>query len=161
MNENPTRQHSRRYAAARCHAEANPQHKRAAFDNGVTTRTERRWRTPTEAQGAPVESFARYLATAQDPWRVLAHLRSVITERHLERLANPELVERIHELHEVNARGEGDDNAARVTCGVELSDRAVISERDGATDLELAACYREASVRGLREARVFDRWSPR
>ncbi len=161
MPENPTRQRERLYAAARCHEQANPSHKRAAFDAGVTTRTERRWRTPTEAQGSPPETFARYVSTAQDPWRALAFARAAVLQKHLERLNNARLLERIHELHAVNAAGEGEDNATRAMVGVELSDRAVIAERDGTTDLELAACYREAAARGLSESDVFDRWGPR
>jgi hypothetical protein len=159
--ENPIRQRERLYASARCHEQANPGHKKAAFDAGVTTRTERRWRTPTEAQGSPPETFARYVATAQDPWRALAFARAAVLQRHLERMNTPALLDRIHELHAANAGHEGEDNATRAMAGVALSDRAVIAERDGATDLELAACYREAASRQLSEADIFDRWSPR
>lgn len=157
--ETPTRRASRLYGAARAHEDACPNKKKVAFDNGVTVRTARRWASPAEAAGSPQDSYARYLITARDPWRLLAHNRAIIVQRHLGRLSDRELVDRIHQLLEKDAQDEGADNGAKVRRGVPLGERAAISERDGATDLELAACYREAEARGLSEVDVFGGWS--
>jgi len=155
--ETTARKHARRYSSARAHAEANPKHKRAAFDNGVTTRTERRWRTPSEAQGSPQEQYDRYLTTAQDPWRLEAHNRATVMQRHLGRLSNRELIDRIEQLHKIDSAGEADDHIARASRGIALLERAMICERDASHDLELAALYREAAARGLKEAEVMGR----
>ena len=153
--ETITRRESRRYASSRAHAEAHPKHKRAAFDNGVTTRTERRWRTPSEAQGSPQEIYDRYLATAQDPWRLEAHNRATILQANLGSLTDRAIVARIHELNVDNAIVEGADNANRVRRGVSPADRATAHERDAAVEIELAALWRECAARGISEAEVF------
>ena len=59
------------------------------------------------------------------------------------------------QLQVEDAVGEGQDNANHVTRGVSSADRAVAHERDAATDLELAALWREADARGLTDADVF------
>lgn len=155
--DTPARRHARRYSAARAHADAHAKHKKAAYDNGVTSRTERRWRTPSGAQGSPQEQYDRYLATAQDPWRLEAHNRSVVMQRHLGSLSRQQIVERIHELHRIDPAGEAEDNAARVTRGLPLLERAAICERDAAHDIELSALYTEAAARGISETEIFGR----
>jgi len=153
--ETPTRRASRRYSAARAHADACPNKKKVAFDFGVTTRTARRWASPSDAAGSPQDQYTKLLITARDPWRLLAHNRATVMQKTLGRLSNRELIDRIHQLLELDAQDEGEDNGAKVRRGIPLAERAVISERDGATDIELAACYREADARGLSERDIF------
>lgn len=155
IHDTPTRQDTRRYMSARAAQDAGPNKKRVAFANGVTVRTVRRWYTPSEAQGSPLESFTRYLATAEDAFRVVAHLRATVVQNTLTRLSAREIVDRIHQLLPTDAVDESADNVAKVSRGLSLAERAVIAERDAATDLELAALYAEAASRGLSEADVF------
>lgn len=152
--DTPTRKAARSYRAAVAHRDANPRAKRAAFDNGVTTRTERRWRTPTEAQGSPLEVYARYVATSQDPARLEVFVRVTAEQERIRRLTNAELVAEIRALHAEDAIGEGQDNAARATRGISLLDRAAICERDATHDVKLAARYIEAASRGIPESEV-------
>lgn len=155
--DTPARKAARSYRAAVAHKEANPRAKRAAFDNGVTTRTERRWRTPTEAQGSPLEVYARYVATSQDPARLEVYGRVTREQERLRKLTNEQLIAEIEALHAEDARGEGEDNAARATRGISLRERAAVCERDATHDVKLAARYIEAASRGIPESMVMGR----
>jgi hypothetical protein len=128
---------------------------------GVTERTARNHRSPTAAQGSPLYRHLTYLDAVDDPWRIEAATRAHVMLRTLRRLTNAQLIERISELLRADATAEGCDNAAKATRGLSLAERAVLSERDAAIDIELAACYRLAAERGLKESDVMDQWSPR
>lgn len=153
--ETHARKQSRRYAAALSHLDANPRHKQAAHTNGVTVRTERRWRTPAEAQGSPAEMFARYVATAQDPERLEVYAEVTKEQARLRGMTNAALVAEIHALHVEDAHGEGLDNATRAKRGISFSERAVVCQRDATHDIKLAARYQECAARGLSEGDVF------
>lgn len=159
--DSPESDTARQHAAATAHSDATPRLKRYAALYGVTQRTARRHRTPKDAKGSPLDQHFRYLDSIDDPWRVAAATMTYAKQLALKDLTNAQLIERIAELHEADALGEGEDNATRMRRGVSLLERAVATERDAAHDLELAACYREAAARGLRESDVMDQWSPR
>ena len=145
----------RRYAVAVAHGDAHPRRKKAAANNAVTTRTERRWRTPADAKGSPLDRYSQYLETAQDPWRLLACNRVTVIQRTLQRWTNAQITDRIRELLVEDAIVEGIDNANRFRRGLSMLDRAVDSERDAAVDLELTALYRECAARNLGEVEIF------
>lgn len=146
---------ARRKLSARTHRDAHPNGKAAAIDNGVTYRTERRWRTPAECQGAPQEKYDRYLETAQWPDRLLAHSRATVMEKRYRSLSRPEVVRKIRELYTRDAETEGEENAARFRRGISPLDRASLHERDAAHDIALSALWRRAHDLGISEAEVF------
>lgn len=154
MNPVTSRNEARKYGAAKAHRDASPNTKRAAARNRVTLRTAQKWAKP-DAGGSPQETYNRYLETAENPFRLEAHCRAVVMQRHLARLSDRELIDRIHMALARDAGDEGADNVAKVTRGLSLHERAVIAERDAATDIELASLYREAAARGIGEARIF------
>ena len=153
--ENPMRADVRTMASGLAHRDAHPRKKRAASDNGVTVRTERRWGTPADAKGSPLERHNHYLEHAQDPWRILAHQQATVKQRQIRSLTRQQIIGRIRELNVENAIREGVDNANRSKRGVSPLQRAADHERDGASEIELAALWREVSVRGITEAEVF------
>ncbi|MEQ1573099.1 MAG: hypothetical protein ABL993_02525 [Vicinamibacterales bacterium] len=155
------RQDGRRHAAARAAADANTNTKRTAYWNGVTVRTAQRWASPTEAAGSPAEVWARYVATSEDPERLEVFAEVTKEQRRIRKLTNAELVEQIRTLMAEDPRTEAADNVAKVSRGISLTERALISERDATIDMKLAARFREAAARGLRESDVLDQWSPR
>ena len=152
--DTPIREDVRRYAAAQAHAAAHAQKKRAAAVNGVTVRTERRWRTPTDSKGSPQHRYGLYLETAEEPWRLLACNRVTVIQQTIRRMTKAQIIERIHELHVEDARQEGVDNANRFRHLPWLK-RADDTSRDAAHDLELAALYRECAARRVPESEVF------
>lgn len=157
----PARQDSRRYAAAHAAADGNPNTKRTAYRNGVTVRTAQRWSSPVEATGSPAEVWARYVATSEDPERLEVFAEVTKEQKRLARLTNAELIEQIRTLMAEDPRTEAADNVAKVSRGISLMERALISERDATIDMKLAARFREAAARGLKESDVFDQWSTR
>lgn len=139
-----------RTLAATAHSDAYPQPKKAAGANGVTVRTARRWRTPTDAKGSPQyrrsEEFDRYLRSAAHPFRLLAMdvvtvKRATIKEWSTERL--------IAEYREVRARDKVNEAAdANAEHDAESwTERAIATERDLADDMLKAAIEREFAVR--------------
>lgn len=159
--ETPARQDSRRYAAAHAAADGNPNTKRTAYRNGVTTRTAQRWSSPTECQGSPPELWARYVATSDDPERLEVFAKVTQEQKHLSRLTNAELIEEIRVLMVEDPRTEAADNVAKVSRGIPPMERALICERDATIDTKLAARWREVAARGLKESDVLDIWGPR
>lgn len=152
--QSPLVQDSRRYASAVAHRDAHPRKKKAAFDNGVTVRTERRWGSPREAAGSPQDQYSRYLTTAQDPWRLLAHNRVTVMQNSLARLSRREIIDRIRELHMDTSLQDGVDQANRHR-SLGWLDRAADTERAAAKKEELAALYRRASELRIPESEVF------
>ena len=151
----PRRMDVRRHGAAVAHRDAHPKKKKAAAENGVTIRTERRWGSPKDAKGSPLDHYTQYLEHAQDPWRLLAHNRSTVMRSTLRKLSDREVVDRIQQLHAEDPLQEGIDNANRARRNLSFVERADDTERDAAQDLELAALYRECAARGIGEEEVF------
>lgn len=155
--DNPRQADARRHAVAVAHGDAAPRTKRYAAMMGVTARTARRHRSPDASKGSPLYRHFEYLECVDDPYRIAAATMTHARRMTMKQWTTEELIERIHELHALDALGEGEDNATRARKGVSLLDRATATERDAAHDLELAACYREADARGLSERDVFGR----
>lgn len=149
------RKAARRAGAALAHADSHPCTTTVARVHGVTPRTAQRWARPADSQGSPQERYDRYLATSPDAFRLHAHNEATIVQRRLTRLSDKELIDRVHELDREDATGEGADNAAKVSRGIPLEERAAIAERDAAIELERAACLRELAARGRSEADVY------
>lgn len=125
------------------------------MDNFVSDRTERRWRDPRRAKGSPIYRYAKYLETAQDPWRLLAHNYSTVMERELEQLSRREVVEMIRELHVESAIHDGQEKANRSRRGLRHLDRSIDAERAATYQLKLAALWRIAEKKGISEKEVF------
>ena len=147
---------ARHHHAGTAHADAAPRTKRYAALLGVTVRTAYRHRSPAETKGSPLDQTLRYMDAVDDPWRIAAATMTHATKLAIAHLTRAQVIERIHELHAVDAIGEGEDNAARARRGLSMLDRSAISERDAAHDIELAALYLRAHELGISERELFE-----
>lgn len=139
-------------AAARAHADAEPDDRKAVARHGKSRRT---WARARAEGPVEVRAAQAYLWESPHPWRIAAELTATAKHRTVERLSRAELIERYRDLLEADAIGEGEDNALRVRRSVDWMDRAAASERDAAIDMEKAACERRFAVLGVTEPEVF------
>lgn len=152
MNPDPRRRDVLAAAAARAHADAEPDDQEAAARHGVSRRSGTRWRH----EGPPaVRGFQTYLRLSPNPWRLVAETRTTAKHETIRKLSHAGLVERIRELRAAEKSIEGVDNGHDVTPGLPWLDRAAQKERDAAVNEELAACFRECACRRLTEEEVF------
>lgn len=150
---NPRRDDAIREAAARAHADADPNAKKLAARMDVSPRSAQRYRSPDYAKGSPLHRLGLYLDGCPNPHRVVANARTYLY-RGLKDLSRTELVAQIREHYAEDGRVEGEDNASRFALGVGALDRAALHERDAAEDEWLAAAWREVAARGMTEADV-------
>lgn len=141
--------------AALAHQDAYPNGKAAAIDNGVTYRTERRWRKPRDAQGSPAERDARYIEQAEWPERLLAHYRAKVWEKRYRVLTKTQVISFIRSHMAEDSVAEGEENASRVRRGIPPLQRAALHERDAGHDIRLSALWQRAHDLGITEADVF------
>lgn len=127
--------------AARAHGEAHDVNdKRTASLHGVSRRTANRWRR--EGHGNPVDSFASYLLTTPDPWRLVAHVRAIALRATVENLTRDELIAKYRELRKRGIHAESVDTTLDLTPGACWLDRSAASEMDAGHD-ELAAAIED------------------
>lgn len=125
-----------------------------AAHHGVSRRTAQRWLSPDVARG-PVYQFVEYLATAQRPFRLVAHTYSTVLEHKVRAYTRLQLIARIRDLHIESSTQDGETGANRARRGMDLAQRAASEERSAALRLELAACWRVAAEREITESEVF------
>lgn len=155
MNAGPIGSAIRAESSAAAHEDAHPRSKAAAMANGISFRTERRWRHPRSSKGSPLYRFAEYLETAQDPWRLLAHNYSTVMERELEKLTRQEIIGSIRETHVESAIQDGQEKANRSRRGMRHLERSIDAERAATFQLKLAALWRIAQKKGISQEEVF------
>ena len=155
MSPNQRETDTRQHGAAWAHGDSHPSKRRAALYNGVTARTERRWRTPPEARGAPAERFIRYARQCENRARLKAWIDAEFQRMDEEDHTRESIIDRIRAAHIEDALAEGEANATRHKRGISFLERAVIEERDKASDGDLVSLYRLAHIRGITEEEVF------
>lgn len=150
----PRRRDGLHLAAAAAHADVDPDDRLAAERRGGTRR---KW-TYARAQGPrAVREFQNYLLHTPEPFRLEAHIKSLVKQMTIRKLSREDLIERFHELRAREKELEGGDNGNDVRTGLSWLDRAAQKERDAAVEEELAAVMREFAARGITEADVFGR----
>lgn len=138
-------------AAARAHADAEPDDQQAAQRYGKARRTATHWRSTGPPQ---VRGFQTYLYLSSDPYRMVAEVKATAKHKAVEKETTPELIEGIRLLLRREKEAEGVDNGNDCRRGMNWLDRAAQKERDAAIDEELAARFRECACRGLKESEV-------
>lgn len=139
-------------AAARAHADAEPDDQEAAARHGVSRRTGTRWRH----EGPPVvRGFQTYLWGSPDPWRVAQDAVAVAKHRTVSERSTADLIEDYRALLAHECDVEAEDRRCDVTRGTSWLDRSAASVRDAAVDAHKAAIEREFACRGLTEEEVF------
>lgn len=139
------------HAAAAVHADVDPCDQAATARRGKSRRT---WNRARHEGPAEVRAFQLYLLNSPEPFRLEAHVKSLVKQRAFRDLTDTQLIERYHELRPREKQLEGADCANDVCRGLAWLDRAAAKERDAAIDEELAAVFREFAARGITEADV-------
>lgn len=141
-------------AAAAAHADVDPDDQVATERRGKSRRT---WSRARLEGPREIRAFQTYLFESPEPFRLEAHVKSLVKQIAIRKLSREQLIERFHELRAREKTAEGADNAQDVTPAVAWLDRAAAKERDAAVDEELAAVMREFAARGITEAEVLGR----
>lgn len=150
----PRRRDVLHLAAGAAHADVDPDDRVAAQRRGGTRR---KW-TYARAQGPrALRDFQTYLLESPEPFRLEAHIKSLVKQMAIRKLSRADLIARFHELRGREKQLEGADNGNDVRAGLSWLDRAAQKERDAAVEEELAAVMREFAARGITEAEVFGR----
>jgi hypothetical protein len=139
--------------AAVAHSDAYPNSRRAATRNGVSERTVRRWCSIAEAQGSPLDRQARYVACAEDPWRIVAHDEAIAVQQTVKKWDNERLIREYRLVRLRDKANEASDTANSLE-EVAWEEEAAGSERDAADDLMKAAICRELAERKIERAEV-------
>lgn len=140
-------------SAAAAHADAEPDDAASAVRHGWSRRTSNRARHEGPQQ---LRAFQVYLLNSPEPYRLEAHIRSLVKQRAMRNRSTTDLISDYHELRQREKATEGADNANDVRTGMAWLDRAAQKERDAAVDEELAAVMREFAARGITEREVFE-----
>lgn len=139
-----------RVMAADAHSRGHPRPKRYAALMGYTTvRTAQKHRSPEYTEGSPMHRALQATMAADDPWIMAAHLMIAAERMSVKERTKEELIARYRELLAEDARHEGLDNALKVCRETTWEERAIVSARDMAHDMEKAAIEQEFAVRGV------------
>lgn len=147
----PRRRDALQLAAAHAHADAEPDDVESARRHGTSRRTSNRSRHEGPRQ---LRAFQVYLLNSPEPYRLEAHVRSLVKQRAMRNRSTTDLIADYHELRAREKTTEGADSANDVTSGIGWLERAAQKERDAAVDGELAAVMREFAARGITEREV-------
>jgi hypothetical protein len=135
--------------AARAHADAEPNAKKAARRNGNSERTEYRWRVEGPP---PVRNCQLFLYRSADPFRHMATLMAAAHRRDIDDLSRAELIAAYHDVLEREKAAEAHDTRGDLDRSASWLDKAMASEQDAALDLRKAAIERRfAELRITRE----------
>lgn len=137
--------------AAAAHADVDPDDQIATRRRGKSRRTWARARLDGPRE---LRAFQTYLFQSPEPFRLEAHVKSLVKQIAIRKLSRAQLIERFHDLRSREKQLEGSDNGNDVRPGLGWLDRAAAKERDAAVDEELAAVMREFAARGIREDEV-------
>lgn len=140
-------------AAAAVHADAEPDDAASARRHGCSRRTSNRARHEGPRQ---LRAFQVYLLNSPEPYRLEAHIRSLVKQRAMRNRSTTDLIADFHELRAREKTTEGADSANDVTTGLGWLERAAQKERDAAVEAELAAIMREFAARGVTERDVME-----
>lgn len=140
-------------AAAAVHADSEPDDAASAARHGWSRRTSNRARHEGPRQ---LRAFQLYLLNSPEPYRLEAHVRSLVKQRAMRNRSTSDLIADFHELRGREKATEGQDNANDVRHGLDWLERAAQKERDAAVEEELAAMMREFAARGVSERDVFE-----
>jgi hypothetical protein len=139
--------------AAVAHSDAYPNSRRAATRNGVSERTVRRWCSIAEAQGSPLDRQARYVACAEDPWRIVAHDEAIAKQQTVKKW-DDERLKREYRAVVLRDKANEATDTQNALAGADWLEEASQSERDGADDLLKAAICRELAERKIPRSEV-------
>lgn len=147
-------------AVGLAHADAERGHTAAEVARRYSTagrKASRRRANEWTRVGPPeLREITSYLLVVSNPYRIEASIRTTVKQRAIGKLSTPALIERYHELLELEPTVEAQDRLGEVVRGMPWVERAALSERNAAVDAEKAACEREFAARGITERDVFE-----
>ena len=107
--------------------------------------------------GGRLHELADYVTNADDKFRLLAHLQSMVIQDDIKDLSKADLIKLYHDTLEAEPTVESEDRTLDVSQGACWLDRARASEQDSAINAKKAAIEREFAERDMSDAEVWGR----